>query len=68
MLFRVHSEEGGYRTIACSKRGVARSPRRTDDVLVSSRPNLEPFRAEFEGEEVKAFAYSGDVTIGLMRV
>ena len=66
VFFRMDS--GETRTIACSSGVQQGDPMGPAMFCLALRPALKRFREEFEGEGVEAFAYMGDVSLGLMEV
>lgn len=68
MLVRMGSGEN--RAIACSIGAQQGDPMGRTNLIIVATVGLKRFRAEFEGEGVKAlaFAYMGDVTLDLMVV
>ncbi|CAN0589122.1 unnamed protein product, partial [Laminaria digitata] len=63
LFFRMDS--GGTRTIACSCGVQQGDPMGPAMFCLALRPGLKRFRQEFEEEEVQAFAYMDDVSLGL---
>ncbi|CAN0339095.1 unnamed protein product, partial [Laminaria digitata] len=66
VFFRMDS--GETREIAWSSGVQQGGPMGPVMFCLAFRPGLQPFREEFEGEGVEAFAYIDDVSLGLMGI
>ena len=64
VFFRMDS--GETRTITCSSGVQQRDPMEPAMFCLALRPGLKRFQEEFEGEGIEAFAYMGDVSLGLV--
>ncbi|CAN0586918.1 unnamed protein product, partial [Laminaria digitata] len=63
VFFRM--DTGETRTTVCSSGVQQGDPMGPAMFCLALRPGLKRFRQEFEGEGVEAFAYMGDVSLGL---